>query len=66
MSCSCDTEKLNVGRPIYVSSLFVILMSVCDLGKQSKTEVDTSHHLIKVDVPIPEHDCNMENKAELK
>lgn len=66
MRCSCDTEKLNVGRTIYVSSLFVILMSVCYLGKQSKTEVDTTHHLIKVDVPIPEHNCNMENKAELK
>lgn len=26
-----------------------------------RTEVDTTHHLIKVDVPIPDHNCNMEN-----
>lgn len=26
-----------------------------------RTEVDTTHHLIKVDVPIPDHNCNAEN-----
>lgn len=29
-----------------------------------RTEVDTTHHLIKVDVPIPNHNCNMENKKK--